>query len=91
MLKEVVKSVPVVGQVVGLTQTAMKVYQCTSPVQALKTAVLSIVDNCAPPVVKYPLKCGILLAQVGLVISSGGSSSWGIALILATARQIIED
>jgi len=49
----------------------MKVYNSTSPVKAVKVAVVSIIDDCAPPQIKYPVKCGILLAQVGLAASLG--------------------
>ena len=51
----------------------MKVYNSTSPVEAVKVAVVSIIDDYAAPQIKYPVKCGILLAQLGLAVSSGGN------------------
>ena len=89
MLGPVIKQVPVVGQAVGLTVTAMKVYNCTSPVQAVKTAAISIVDDCAPPQIKYPLKCGALLIQLGIAIGTGGNP-WSVGLALGAAKQLIE-
>lgn len=43
------------------TQTVMKVYNSTSPVQAVKVAAVSIIDNSAPPQIKYLVKFGVLL------------------------------
>ena len=62
----------------------MKVYNSTSPVEAV-----SIIDDCAPPQIKYPVKCGILAAQVGLAVSSGGNP-WAVAMAIGSARQIID-
>jgi hypothetical protein len=86
---ELIKQVPVISQAYGLTKTAMKVYNSTDPISAVKNATLSIIEDCAPPQVKYPIKCGILLAQLGLAISSGGNP-WAVALAIGSARQIIE-
>ena len=48
----ILKQVPVVGQAYGFTKTAMKVSNSTSPVEAAKVAVVSIVvsiiDDCSP-------------------------------------------
>jgi hypothetical protein len=86
---ELINQVPVVGQAYGLTKTAMRVYNSTDPISAVKNATLSIIEDCAPPQVKYPIKCGILLAQLGLAISSGGNP-WAVAMAIGSARQIIE-
>jgi hypothetical protein len=86
---ELIKQVPVIGQAYGLTKTAMRVYNSTDPISAVKNATLSIIEDCTPPQVKYPIKCGILLAQLGLAISSGGNP-WAIAMAIGSARQIIE-
>ena len=88
MSNPLITQFPVVGQAYGFTKTAMKVYNATSPVEAVKVAAVSIIDDCSPPQIKYPVKCGILLAQVGLVFSSGGNP-WSVALVIASARQII--
>ena len=89
MLNPLIKQVPVVGQAYGFTKTAMKVYNSTSPAEAVKVAAVSIIDDCAPPQIKYPVKCGILLAQVGLAVSSGGNP-WAVAMVIGSARQIID-
>ena len=89
MLDGLIKQVPVVGQVYGFTKTAMKVYNSTSPVEAVKIATISIIDDCAPPQIKYPVKCGILLAQIGLAVSSGGNHL-AVAMAIDSARQIID-
>ena len=70
MVNPLIKQVPVVGQAYGFTKTAMKIYNSTSPVEAAKVAAISITDDCAPPQIKYPVKCGIFFTQVGLAISS---------------------
>ena len=67
----------------------MKVYNSTSPVEAVKVAAVLIIDDCAPPQIKYPIKCGILLAQLGLAVSSGGNP-WAVAMVIGSARQIID-
>ena len=67
----------------------MKVYNSTSPVEAIKVAAVSIIEDCAPLQIKYPVKCGILLAQVGLAVLSG-SNSWAVGMAIGSARQIID-
>ena len=89
MLGPVIKQISVVGQAVGLTVTAMKVYNSTSPVQAVRTAAVSIVDDCAPPQIKYPLKCGALLIQLRIAIGTSGNA-WSVRLALGAAKQFIE-
>lgn len=81
MLGELIKQVPVVGQAYGFTKTAIKVDNSTSPVEAVKLTTVSIIDDCAPLQIKYPVKCGILLAQVGLTVSSGGNP-WAVAMAI---------
>ena len=89
MLNPVIKQVPIVGQAYGFTKTAMKVYDSTPLVEAVKVANVSIIYYCAPPQIKYPVKCGILLAQVGLAVSNGGNH-WAVAMAIGSARQIID-
>jgi hypothetical protein len=86
---ELIKQIPVVGQAYGLTKTARRVYKLTDPISVVKNATLSIIEDCASLQVKYPIKGGILLAQRGLAISSGGNP-WAIAMAIGAARQIIE-
>ena len=89
MINTFIKQVPVVGQAYSFTKTAMKVYNSTSPIEAVKIAAVSILDDCAPPQVKYPIKCGILAGQIGIAISSGGNP-WDVSLLIGSARQIID-
>ena len=89
MLNSLIKQVPVVSQAYGFTKTVIKVYNSTLPVEAVKVVALSIIDDCAPPLIKYPVKCGILLAQVGLAVLSGGNP-WAVAMAIGSARQIID-
>jgi len=89
MLNPLIKQIPVVGQAYGFTKIAMKVYNPTSTIEAVKVAAVLIIDDCAPPQIKYPVKCGIFLAQVGLAVSSGGNP-WVVALTIGSARQIID-
>ena len=89
MLNSVIEQVPVVGQAYGFTKTAMKVYNSTSPIEEVKVAAIPIIYDCAPPHIKYPVKCGILLAQVGLAVYSGGNP-WAVAMAIGSARQIID-
>lgn len=39
--------------------------------------------------VKYPIKCSILAAQITIAISSGGNP-WAVAMAIGSARQIID-
>lgn len=86
----ITKQIPVPGQLYGLTTAAMKVYNSTSPVEALKLAVRSIAIDCSPPIIKYPVKCSILFAELALVVSSGGANPFTIAMMLGSAKQLIE-
>ena len=67
----------------------MKVYNSTSPVEAVRVATVSIIDDCAPPQIKYPVKSCILLALVGLAVSCGGIP-WAVAMAIGSARHIID-
>ena len=87
----IIKQIPVVGQAYRFTKTAMRVYQSTSPVEAVKVTAVSIIDEWAPPQIKYPVKCGILLAQVGLAISSGeilGQSRWQLVRLVKLLNNV---
>ena len=66
-MNPLIKQIPVVSQAYGFTKDAMKVYNSTSPIEAVKVAAVSIIDDCAPPQIKYPVKCGILVAQVASI------------------------
>jgi len=49
-----------------------------------------VVTNCLPPNIKYPLKCLVLIVQLGVSIGSGGAPI-SIALVLSSATYILED
>jgi hypothetical protein len=89
MLNPFIKQVPIISQAYGFTKTAMKVFNSTSSIEAVKIAALSIIDDCASPQIKYPIKCGIFLAQVELAVSSGGNP-WAVAMTIGSTRQIID-
>jgi hypothetical protein len=67
----------------------MKVSTALSLVEAFKVVAVSIIDDCAPPQIKYLSKCVILSVQVGLAVSSGGNP-WAVAITISSARQIID-
>ena len=89
MINTFIKQVPVVGQAYGFTKTAVKIYNSTSPIKAVKIAAVSIIDDCAPPQIKYTIKCGILAGQIGVAISSVGNP-WDVSLLIGSARQTID-
>ena len=90
-LPAIAQHIPVAGQLYGLAKTAMKVYNCTSPVEAVKLAAKSIVVDCSSPMIKYPIRCSILFAELALVITSEGRvNPFTIAMVLGSAKQIIE-
>ena len=89
MIETIFKQIPVVSQAYGLAKTAMRVSESTDPVCAMKNATLTIVEDCTPPQIKYPIKCGVFLVQLGLAVSSGGNP-WAVAMTLGSARQILE-
>jgi hypothetical protein len=96
MLKTILTSIgsnmPIVGQTVALVNTAKNVTNCTNPISASVQAVKLIVDVCAPPQVKYPIKCIVLISQLAICFSSGGATSVVTATTtIASARQILED
>lgn len=73
MMDLIGNNMPLIGQFYGFTKTAIKVYNSTTPVGAVTTAVKGIVLDCSPPIIKYPIKCSILALQVALCVSTGGN------------------
>ena len=53
---------PVATQALGFTKTAMKVYNTTSPVEVVHVATVSIIEDCAPPEIKYSIKYCVFFA-----------------------------
>jgi len=79
------------GAIVGISlQTykvvtlAMNVTNSTSPAGGIVNGSRLIIDICSPPVIKYPLKCVVLLAQIGVAPTTGGPV--GAAIAISAAR-----
>jgi len=70
------------------SSSAKQVFNTTSSLEASAKAMSYLVDGCAPPQIKYPLKCLILFSQLGVVVTSGGNPV-SIALAFGALRQII--
>jgi hypothetical protein len=64
-LKTVASFVPIAGSAFGLVKTYVKVYNATSPSQALVARVKVIIIDCTSPVIKYPLLCVGAIAYGG--------------------------
>jgi hypothetical protein len=62
----------------------------TSPLNAATIAVKGIVLDCSPPVVKYPLKCAMLLGSIAIAVASGGSA-FSVAMVIGQAKTVIMD
>lgn len=90
MVDLIIRNLPVISQAYGFTKTAQRVYNSTSPIGAVKTAVKGIVVDCSPPAVKYPLKCSILVLQIALFISSGGNP-FSASMILGMMDFMIDE
>lgn len=89
LLTSSLSGLPVVGQAIGVVTTSIKVYdQATSPLQATKIAVKGVFYDCLPPIVKYPIKCAVLLGSTALAVSSGGNP-WLTSLVFANVKSII--
>lgn len=63
-------------------------YNSASLLEAIKIVAILIINDCLPSQIKYPAKCDIFLAQVGLAFLSKGNT-WSIELATDSARQII--
>ena len=73
MLGTILRNVPYVGSAYGFAKTCNKVYNTTSPVDAVLTGVKSIVLDCTPPVIKYLVLCSALAACSVACITTGGN------------------
>lgn len=94
VLTSLVESTPVVGQTMGFVKTASKVYKATTPTAAATAAVEGIIIDCSPPVIKYPIKCTILVAQLCLAIGSASNPITGpmtASLVIGQATSILEE
>ena len=89
MLNNLGDLTPVAGTTFGIIRTAKKVYNCTSPMEAIKTGVKSVVINCTPPVVKYPVLCSaMLICAISTVYTGNPNLACGT---IKCAEIIIEE
>lgn len=52
--------VPVIGSAFGVVKTVVKVYNATSPANAIMVGVKGVLIDCTLPVIKYPVLCAAL-------------------------------
>ena len=73
-------------------ETAVNITNSTNPYVATVNGIKIVTLACLPPNIKYPVKCAILFAQIGVSICTGGTSSMvSTALVIGSARQILEN
>ena len=82
MLEIIGENLPVLTSVYGLAKTSKKVYNSTSVLGGFTTAIKGIALDCAPPQFKYPLKCSILLLELGLCATTGHPLACGPMFML---------
>jgi len=61
-----------------------------TPVNAVCEAVKEVLIDCSPPVIKYPLLCGYLLASRAVSVATGGNPLT-VSGTLNAVRLIIEE
>ena len=81
----IIKQIPVFGQAISFTRTAIKVYKCSDPVNATLVTVKSIIDDCLLPQI---VKWSVLVTQIAVVCLSGGYP-FNVSVAIAAVRQII--
>lgn len=89
MVDGLIKQVPIVGSAYGLVKCSIKMYNASSPIDAVCQGISSVVIDCSPPVVKYPILCSYLIASSAVAVISGNPLA--IASTVNTARMIIEE
>lgn len=52
----------------------------------------TVISDCSPPIIKYPIKCAILVLQVGTAVAATtnpvtGAFAWSMAI--GSAKQIL--
>ena len=83
---------PIAAQANSFSRVAREVTSTADPMNACLKASKLIIDVCAPPNVKYPLKCSILLAQITVAICSGKVTSvTSTSLAIGAAKQVLEE
>jgi hypothetical protein len=90
---EIISSVPVIGQAQGFIKVARNVTKATSVPDAVIGGVKTIIVECSPPQVKYPLKCFVLAVQCGVCIMSVSNpvtAPFSASLLIGLGTQILE-
>ena len=91
-ISKILSAAPVLAQAEEFSEVAMNVTKISNPYDASFKAVQMIIGACAPPQVKYPLKCLALVSQLSVVIASGGTTSiLSAALSIGSTRQVLEE
>jgi hypothetical protein len=88
MLGKIIRAGSIIAQANTFAELAKNATNITNPVSASVRGVVLIAEICAPPQVKYPIKCGVFLAQLILLFTNAGPFSLPIAFALA--KQILE-
>ena len=70
-VKMFIKQAPLIGTAASFADTAIKVYNSTTPTGAIKCAVKGIVIDCTPTVIKYPDLCSALLCCSVATVTTG--------------------
>lgn len=90
MIEGIIQQAPIVGSAFKLVKTSFRVYNASTPVNAVCKAVKGVLIDCSPPVIKYPLLCGYLLA-LGAVSVATGENPLVVSGTLNAVRLIIEE
>lgn len=91
MLGTILRNVPYVGSAYGFVKTCNKVYNATSPVDAALTGAKSIVLDCSPPIIKYPILCSALVACSVACITTAGNPLVVAATTNLARTVVLED
>ena len=90
---KLIKFIPVVGQAYGLIDTVKVVSNITDPIQAAVTAGEMLIEDCLPPIIKYPAECALLVAESGVAIYSIAAApvtgGFSLSLCLGAAKRVI--
>jgi hypothetical protein len=94
LANEIISAVPVVGQAQGFIKVARNITNATSVPDAVIGGVKTIVVECAPPQVKYPLKCLVLAMQCGVCVMSVSNpitAPFSTSMLIGLGTQILEE
>lgn len=94
LVDEVIGATPVIGQAQGFIKVAKNVSNATSVTGAVVSGVKTIALECAPPQIKYPLKCAALVVQTAICVGSLTNpltAPFSFSLLIGTGTQILEE